>query len=143
MTFRKEIKPLRNFYVLLVVLVLVLILIADWRSGYSLNTTWERWKGLLTNKTFLLVFHLFFFACYLVFVALRYLWRTFKNHGWEMGIQRALAHVFLPLGILVLGYHGIVGCNTLESYDFAWDNSVENTSGTPMIYTVLTESTEE
>jgi len=130
MNFKRELRPIRNSYLLLVTAVLLLILLADWRSGYSLKTTWQRWSNLLTNATFLIVFHVFFLVWHSGYMIIRYLWRAFRKHGWKIGLKRTLAHVALPLGILVLGYHTIVGYNTLENYDFAWDLSVENTNGT-------------
>jgi hypothetical protein len=29
-------------------------------------------------------------------------------------------HILLPVSIMIIGYHTIVGFNTLESYDFEW-----------------------
>lgn len=130
MKLRRELKPLRNLYLLLILVVLLLILIADWRSGYSLSATWKRWRSLFTNTTFLWVFHIFFFLMYLVFIALRYLRRTYIKYGWLRCLKRGVLQIMLPVGLLVICYHAIVGFNTLESYDFAWDYSVENTSGT-------------
>ena len=129
MKLKKELKPLIIVYLLLIVIVVVLIAIADNRSGNSLSTSWSRLKNLSTNTTFLGVFHILFLLVYLVFLSLRYIRRVYCKHGWLQCLKRTSLHIVLPVGLLIIGYHAIVGFNTLESYDFDWDYSVENKSG--------------
>lgn len=64
----------------------------------------------------------------MVFLALRYLRRTYSKYGWTKCLKRGLLQFVLPVSVFIVGYHVIVGFNTLEAYDFEWDYSIENTS---------------
>ena len=100
--------------------------------GNSFSEVLEWMKTLLTTSrgwAFLLISSA---VVYLLFLLGRYFYRTYRSHGFRAFLLRLLTRLVLPLGVVVLLLYAAYSFNTSEDFDYRWDSSVENNTGSPL-----------
>ncbi len=83
----------------------------------------------LGNRSFLIAIHTLFIILYILFFLFRYFFRVYKKKGALIAIKGFLIKIIIPISILYSSYAFVVYTNTNESYQYEWDTTVENQSG--------------
>jgi len=96
------------------------------RNGNTVQKSIEFLSERVFRSSFLIVIHVFFVLCYLLFLCFRYLLRTYRKYGIKTTLLRAGLRFVLPVIALVLLLKFWVHRNTSEAYSYFWDKTIEN-----------------
>jgi len=134
---RKDFFTLLKIYGFTWILILVVFFVLNVYNGNSFTNALEFLPELLVSKSFQLIAHGVFLVCCLVFIVLRYSYRTYKKKGWKVALKQISLQFILPIGILFSIYAFVVNKNMNENFDYSWNTSVENKTGNVTdLYTV-------
>ncbi|WP_432412499.1 glycoside hydrolase family 113 [Rasiella sp. SM2506] len=131
MNLKKEFKKAILIYLITWVLFFVgIVLLLFFRSNESLLKSITRFFELAAYLDFLISVHILFVSIYILFVLIRYFFRVYKKRGLSTSLKQIGFRVLFPLLVLIVSYKIIDYNNNNERYEYTWDYSVENTSGT-------------
>ncbi len=84
---------------------------------------------IAANRNFLIGFHVIFLGCYLLFLAVRYFIKLYRNQTKSIFIKQLGYRFILPILVAFIGFKTLIYANSYESNNYQWDSSVMNAKG--------------
>lgn len=126
---KRKIKQFLSVYVLLWVVSFVVLILILSRGERKFTESAKFFLEIASNRDFLIGFHFVFLLCYLLFLAIQYFSKLYKNEGKRIFIKQFGYRFLLPIVIAIVGFKTLIYANSYEWHDFNWDDSVMNTTG--------------
>ena len=125
-------KNLLNFlkaYVLTWLFSLLFVLYRASRPDISIVDAFENYKELLSYSAFIIGIHITFVLFYLLFLIIRYFFRTYKKQGFKSMFKQLVFRLIIPIALIISLYNVVAHSNSNEDFNYLWNGSIENTKG--------------
>ena len=129
-TLKKEIKPFLKVYLFTWVITFLLFFSSIVKAGVTFERLWYNYVSVITNSTGLIAFHILALIFYMLFLIIRYFYRTYKKKGIRTFAIRLLFRLFTPILLVIIAIKSLLYINNNENFDYKWNYAVENKTDT-------------
>ena len=111
-------------------IVFLLFFFRSFKSNVAFSELWDTYISLFTNKTGLFIFHILAALLYLIFLLIRYFYRTYKKKGIRVFAKRLFLRLFTPILLIIIVIKSLLFVNNNEDFDYTWNHAAENKTDT-------------
>jgi hypothetical protein len=102
--------------------------VRSFTEDITIKVSFQQFLELLTYKQFVVFIHVLFVIIYLVFISIRFLFRTYKKRGPILMIKRLVFIFIVPTLLLYYSGKFILEKNRIDTYKYSWNTAFENTT---------------